>query len=140
MLNLIADLQRDHGIAFLFISHDLAVIQHVSHDVGVMYLGKLVEVASATDIYTTPLHPYTQALLSAIPVPDPKSKSSRIVLGGDVPSPMHPPPGCPFHTRCPKAMDICRTVEPPVTDQGRNGTRHAVACHLHSETPAENSE
>jgi oligopeptide/dipeptide ABC transporter ATP-binding protein len=132
VLNLIARLQREHGIAFLFISHDLAVIQHVSDDVGVMYLGKLVEVASAADIYAKPLHPYTQALLSAIPVPDPARKSSRIVLGGDVPSPMNPPPGCPFHTRCPKAMAICKTEVPPIADMGTDGSRHAVACHLHN--------
>jgi peptide/nickel transport system ATP-binding protein/oligopeptide transport system ATP-binding protein len=132
VLNLIAELKRDFGIAFLFISHDLAVIQHVSETVAVMYLGRLVEEASAEDIYRSPKHPYTEALLSAIPVPDPKRKSSRIILGGDVPSPAHPPSGCPFHPRCPAAMDRCSDVLPPRTDQGGPGRPHYVSCHLYS--------
>jgi len=132
VLNLIAKLQREHGIAFLFISHDLSVVEHVSDHVGVMYLGKLVEMAPAKEIYRDPRHPYTQALLSAVPVPDPKRKSRRIVLTGDVPSPMHPPPGCPFHKRCPKVMDACSKVVPPVVDVGTTARPHRVACHLYS--------
>ena len=132
VLNLIAGLQREHGIAFLFISHDLSVVEHVSDHVGVMYLGKMVELAPAKEIYRDPRHPYTQALLSAVPVPDPKRKSKRIVLTGDVPSPMHPPPGCPFHKRCPKVMDVCSKVAPPVVDVGSADRPHRVACHLHS--------
>jgi len=131
VLNLIARLQREHGIAFLFISHDLSVVEHVSDRVGVMYLGKLVEMASARDIYREPRHPYTQALLSAVPVPDPTRKSQRIVLEGDVPSPINPPPGCPFHGRCPKAMDICSRAVPPVIEVGGPELPHHVACHLY---------
>ena len=132
VLNLIARLQREHGIAFLFISHDLSVVEHVSDHVGVMYLGKLVELAPAKEIYRDPRHPYTQALLSAVPVPDPQRKSRRIVLAGDVPSPMNPPPGCPFHKRCPKVMDICSQVVPPTVDVGSADRPHRVACHLHA--------
>ena len=132
VLNLIAKLQRERGIAFLFISHDLSVVEHVSDHVGVMYLGKLVELAPAQEIYRDPRHPYTQALLSAVPVPDPTRKARRIVLTGDVPSPMNPPPGCPFHKRCPKVMDICPKVVPPVVDVGTAERPHRVACHLYS--------
>jgi oligopeptide/dipeptide ABC transporter ATP-binding protein len=132
VLNLIASLQRDHGIAFLFISHDLAVIQHVSDEIGVMYLGRLVELASARDLYETPKHPYTRALLSAIPVPDPKSRRKRIVLAGEVPSPMNPPGGCPFHPRCPEAKAVCSAQPPQTVDVGTSGQRHQVACHLYS--------
>jgi len=132
VLNLIAKLQRERGIAFLFISHDLSVVEHVSDHVGVMYLGKLVELAPAKEIYRDPRHPYTQALLSAVPVPDPTRKARRIVLTGDVPSPMDPPPGCPFHKRCPKVMDICPKVVPPVVDVGTAERPHRVACHLYS--------
>jgi oligopeptide/dipeptide ABC transporter ATP-binding protein len=132
VLNLIARLQRERGISFLFISHDLSVVEHVSDHVGVMYLGKLVELAPAHEIYRDPRHPYTQALLSAVPVPDPKRKSRRMVLTGDVPSPMDPPPGCPFHKRCPKVMDICPKVVPPVVDVGTAERPHRVACHLYT--------
>jgi oligopeptide/dipeptide ABC transporter ATP-binding protein len=132
VLNLIASLQRDHGIAFLFISHDLAVIQHVSDEIGVMYLGRLVELASARDLYETPKHPYTRALLSAIPVPDPKSRRKRIVLAGEVPSPMNPPGGCPFHPRCPEAKAVCSAQPPQTVEVGTSGQRHQVACHLYS--------
>lgn len=132
VLNLIARLQREHGIAFLFISHDLSVVEHVSDHVGVIYLGKLVELAPAQDTYRDPRHPYTQALLSAVPVPDPQRKSQRIVLTGDVPSPMNPPPGCPFHQRCPKVMAVCSQVAPPVVDVGSAGRPHRVACHLYT--------
>ena len=133
VLNLIAKLKRDRGIAFLFISHDLAVIQHVSDEIGVMYLGRLVETASAEDLYRHPQHPYTKALLSAIPVPDPARKRQRIVLKGDVPSPMNPPGGCPFHTRCPDAMLVCSTTPPPTINTGTDAQPHEVTCHLYTD-------
>ncbi|MFQ5634631.1 MAG: ABC transporter ATP-binding protein [Gammaproteobacteria bacterium] len=129
VLNLIAKLKRERGIAFLFISHDLAVIQHISDEIGVMYLGRIVERASTDDLYSDPKHPYTRALMSAIPDPDPAKTSSRIVLGGDVPSPMHPPGGCPFHTRCPHAEPVCSTRRPRTIDVGWAGRAHEVACH-----------
>jgi oligopeptide/dipeptide ABC transporter ATP-binding protein len=132
VLNLIADLQKEYGIAFLFISHDLAVVQHVSDEIGVMYLGKLVEVATATDLYREPRHPYTKALLSAIPIPDPKSRKQRIVLTGDIPSPMNPPAGCPFHTRCPDAKPVCSSVAPPTVNLGSGDSPHRVTCHLYA--------
>jgi oligopeptide transport system ATP-binding protein len=131
VLNLIANLKRDHGIAFLFISHDLAVIQHVSDQIGVMYLGRLVERTSSEALYRRPKHPYTRALLSAIPVPDPLLRHKRIVLEGDVPSPLNPPNGCPFHTRCPDAMPHCSTVLPPTVDVGTPEEPHEVTCHLY---------
>ena len=131
VLNLIAKLKRDHGIAFLFISHDLAVIQHVSDEIGVMYLGRIVEHASVEDLYAGPKHPYTRALLSAVPVPDPTRKPERIVLSGDIPSPMNPPAGCPFHTRCPDAMAICSTTPPPRRNVGSDAKPHEVSCHLY---------
>lgn len=140
VLNLIDDLQSEFGISFLFISHDLAVVQHISHQVGVMYLGKLVETASAGDLYADPKHPYTQALMSAIPVPDPKAGSERIVLSGDVPSPINPPSGCPFHTRCPAAMPHCSTIEPRMQNLGSEAQPHWVSCHLYGDMPqADNS-
>ncbi len=132
VLNLISDLQRRLGISFLFISHDLAVIQHVSHDVSVMYLGKLVETGSADSVYAEPKHPYTRALFSAVPVPDPLRKSRRIVLPGDVPSPANPPPGCPFHTRCPEVQPECRRLMPATIDVGSADAPHRVACHLYT--------
>ncbi len=132
VLNLIADLKRESGIAFLFISHDLAVIQHVSDVIGVMYLGKLVESAFAEDLYNSPKHPYTKALLSAIPIPDPSRRRSRIVLGGDVPSPMNPPGGCPFHPRCPEAMSICSETRPTAVEVAGKDRPHRVSCHLYS--------
>jgi oligopeptide/dipeptide ABC transporter ATP-binding protein len=136
VLNLVAQLKRDHGIAFLFISHDLAVIQHVSDQVGVMYLGKLVERASSDALYKRPKHPYTRALLSAIPVPDPVHRQKRIVLEGDVPSPMNPPSGCSFHTRCPDAMPHCSTIPPPGINVGSREDPHEVTCHLYAEEAA----
>ncbi|MBT8087291.1 MAG: ATP-binding cassette domain-containing protein [Gammaproteobacteria bacterium] len=136
VLNVIARLQREHGISFLFISHDLAVIQHVSDDVGVMYLGRLVETASSSDLYREPKHPYTRALMSAIPVPDVHRKSKRIVLGGDVPSPMNPPSGCPFHPRCPEALPQCKDVVPEKVNTGTAERPHFVRCHLYTDTPA----
>ncbi|MEZ5564148.1 MAG: ATP-binding cassette domain-containing protein [Gammaproteobacteria bacterium] len=129
VLNLIAGLQRERGIAFLFISHDLAVIQHVSDHIGVMYLGKLVELALARELFSQPLHPYTDALLSAVPQVDARQRA-RIVLSGDVPSPRNPPPGCPFHTRCPKVMAVCRTEVPPLKPPA-DDPRRTVACHLY---------
>ncbi len=131
VLNLVADLQRERGISFLFIAHDLAVIQQVSDVVGVMYLGKIVESASASAIYAAPRHPYTQALMSAIPVPDPARQRTRIVLGGDVPSPRNPPPGCPFHPRCPQAMDRCRSEVPALKRPAGAEGGHLVSCHLY---------
>jgi peptide/nickel transport system ATP-binding protein/oligopeptide transport system ATP-binding protein len=130
VLNLISDLQHDFGISFLFISHDLSVVQHISHDVGVMYLGKLVEKASAEDLYDNPQHPYTKSLLSAIPSPDPAIVRERIALSGDVPSPIHPPSGCPFHPRCPEAIDICRSKMPKEINVGQEGREHLVSCHV----------
>jgi peptide/nickel transport system ATP-binding protein/oligopeptide transport system ATP-binding protein len=132
VLNLIARLQRELGISFLFISHDLAVVQHISHEIGVMYLGKLVEIASSSDLYREPRHPYTKALLSAIPMPDPDARADRMILQGDVPSPLNPPSGCPFRTRCPEAMDVCAQSMPELknTREG-NGIPHQVACHLY---------
>jgi oligopeptide/dipeptide ABC transporter ATP-binding protein len=131
VLNLITDLQNRLGLAFLFISHDLAVVQHVSHDVGVMYLGKLVEKASSEAIYRDPKHPYTKALLAAIPARDPALKRERIVLGGDVPSAMSLPSGCPFHTRCPVAEPRCSQEVPRTVDVGKGGEPHLVNCHLY---------
>ncbi len=127
IINLLEDLQDEFDLTFLFISHDLSVVKHMADRVGVMYLGKLVEVAEKRELYDEPLHPYSQALLSAIPVSDPTRRRERIILKGDVPSPATPPPGCPFHTRCPYAMDVCRSVVPQLrrTDSGRD-----VACHL----------
>ena len=129
VLNLVEKLQADRGIAFLFISHDLAVIQHVSDEVAVMYLGRIVEQAAAREIYRSPRHPYTRALLSAIPQPDPRRKPDRIVLEGDVPSPMNPPSGCAFHTRCPLAAERCTREAPLLRKMDAAGT-HQVACHL----------
>ncbi|MDP3616992.1 MAG: ATP-binding cassette domain-containing protein, partial [Rhodoferax sp.] len=128
VINLLEDLQAKFNLTYLFIAHDLSVVEHISDRVAVMYLGRIVELASARDIYTQPLHPYTEALLSAMPVPDPQFKRKRIMLQGDVPSPIKPPSGCHFHTRCPMAQkDLCRTESPPLK-QSSDG--HWVACHL----------
>lgn len=127
VVNLLQDLQRERGLAYLFISHDLAVVEHLSHRILVMYLGRIVESGPALDVCGTPKHPYTQALLSAVPVVDPDSKRSRIVLSGDVPSPIQPPAGCPFHPRCPVAEARCRTEVPPLRALEPN---RQVACHL----------
>ncbi|MGE5483472.1 MAG: ABC transporter ATP-binding protein [Ignavibacteriales bacterium] len=126
VLNLLLDLQAEYGLTYLFISHDLSVIKHISDRVGIMYLGKLVEMADVQEIYVHPKHPYTEALLSAIPVPNVKLKRHRIVLKGDIPSPANPPRGCPFHTRCQHATEECCRVEPPFVDVGGG---HYVACH-----------
>ena len=130
ILNLLTELQKEFNLTYLFIAHDLSVVKHVSDRIGVMYLGKLVEVAKSEDLYKTPLHPYTMGLLSAIPIPDPEleRKRKRIVLEGDVPSPINPPSGCSFHTRCPNAQDICSMEEPELKDYSKNGNEHLAAC------------
>ena len=127
VINLMMDLQQEFDLGYLFISHDIAVIEHISHRVAVMYLGKIVEVTDKDTIFRTPLHPYTEALLSAVPIPDPQIKRERIILRGDVPSPINPPSGCHFHTRCPYAIDRCRVEAPPLTEVAPG---HHVACHL----------
>jgi oligopeptide/dipeptide ABC transporter ATP-binding protein len=136
ILNLLEDLQDDLGLAYLFIAHDLNVVEHGADRVAVMYLGRIVEIAPADALFREPLHPYTRALLSANPVPDPEVKRERIVLQGEVPSPLAPPPGCAFHTRCPEAMEVCRRVEPPETRFGSGAAARRVRCHLHGEPGA----
>ncbi|MBP6820113.1 MAG: dipeptide ABC transporter ATP-binding protein [Acidobacteria bacterium] len=129
VVNLLQDLQAQFGLTYLFISHGLAVVKHISSRVGVMYLGKMVELASADDIYSKPLHPYTQALLAAIPIPDPEAKKREVHrLSGDVPTPLNPPSGCRFHTRCPHATERCKIEEPKFAELTPG---HLVACHLH---------
>jgi len=127
VINLLKDLQEEFGLTYLFISHDLAVVEHVSDRLAVMYLGKIVELAASSTIYRSPLHPYTQALLSASPIPDPTSRRNRIILRGDVPSPIDPPSGCHFHTRCIYAEEICSQQKPQLKEVGKN---HLTACHF----------
>lgn len=127
LLNLFQELQKDLGLTYLFVTHDLSVVECISHRVAVMYLGKIVELAPTEDLYREPLHPYAQALFSSIPIPDPTKRKKRVPLKGEVPSPVNPPPGCRFNPRCSKAMDICRNEEPKLIDIGKG---HYVACHL----------
>ncbi|QTL97023.1 dipeptide ABC transporter ATP-binding protein [Iocasia frigidifontis] len=127
VINILQDLQKEFGLTYLFIAHDLSVVKHISNRVAVMYLGKIVEITNKSELYDNPLHPYTQALLSAIPEPNPERKKERTILEGDVPSPVNPPSGCSFHPRCPAAMDICSKVEPEFKDYG-NG--HFASCLL----------
>ena len=130
IINLLEDLQDEFGLTYLFIAHDLSVVRHISDRIAVMYLGKIVELAERDELYEKPMHPYTQALLSAVPIPDPsiEGQRQRIILEGDVPSPANPPKGCHFSTRCPRVMDICRQHEPPFKDYGAG---HYAACHLY---------
>ena len=127
VLNLLMDLQDEFGLAYLFVSHDLAVVEHVAHRIAVMYLGRIVELSTRERIFSLPLHPYTEALMAAAPIADPRARRERLVIEGDVPSPMNPPPGCHFHTRCPYAIARCRTDDPPLQEVAPG---HVVACHL----------
>ena len=130
IINLLKDLQEQKKLTYIFISHDLSVVEHISDDVAVMYLGSMVETGPKEKIYANPMHPYTEALMSAVPVPDPTVKMKRIVLSGDIPSPANPPAGCKFHTRCRKALPVCADT-PPVWKEYEPG--HFVACHLYSQ-------
>jgi oligopeptide/dipeptide ABC transporter ATP-binding protein len=127
VINLLAQLQEQMNLSYLFIAHDLSVVEHISDRVAVMYLGRIVELATDKELYQNPLHPYSQALLSAVPIPDPEIRKKKLVLQGDVPSPINPPSGCSFHTRCPECKEICSRQEPPLQDAGDG---HWVACHL----------
>lgn len=128
VLNLLQDLQKEFGLTYLFIAHDLGVVRHISDRVGVMYLGQMMELAGSEALYDSPKHPYTEALLSAVPIPDVDVKKERVVLKGDVPSPANPPAGCPFHLRCPKVMEVCASVRPAFKEVESG---HYAACHLY---------
>lgn len=134
VINLLLDLQKEFDLTYLFISHDLSVIEHMTDRVAVMYLGKIVEVADTEDLFANPKHPYTKALISAVPISDPNEKKERIILKGDVPSPVNPPSGCPFHTRCPVAMEICKTEVPKSV---RFDNDHTATCHLYTQIKEE---
>ena len=131
IINLLKDLQEDYHLAYLFITHDLNVVRYIADRIAVMYLGKLAEVAPSETLFSNPKHPYTQALLSANPLPDPTVQRERILLSGDVPTPLNPPSGCRFHTRCPQAMDHCTTTAPPLILIGKPEDHHTVWCHLY---------
>ena len=133
IVNMLEELQQEFGLTYLFIAHDLSMVRHISDRIAVMYLGKIVEVTDHNTLYEDPKHPYTQALLSAVPIPDPviEEQRHRIILAGDVPSPIDPPPGCNFSTRCPRVMDICKERDPIWQDIGEAGEEHWVACHLY---------
>jgi len=135
VINLLQDLQKEFGLTYLFISHDLSVVEHISDRVAVMYLGKLVELTDSETLYRIPLHPYSQALLSAAPIPDPQRKKARVILTGDVPSPIAPPPGCRFHTRCRYTKEVCMRDEPPLREVN---PCHFAACHFAEALPAAN--
>ncbi len=134
VLNLLRQLQKEFGLTLLFIAHNMSVVEHISDRVAVMYVGKIVEVADRDEMYRNPQHPYTQALMSAIPNPNPDLRRERVILKGDVPSPLNPPSGCRFHPRCPVAIDICSKVEPPLLDLGDG---HLAACHLRQPAPGD---
>ncbi|MGL4392216.1 MAG: ABC transporter ATP-binding protein [Fusobacteriaceae bacterium] len=130
IVNMLEELQEKLGLTYLFIAHDLSMVRHISNRVGIMYLGRLVELSTSDEIYNNPLHPYTKALLSAIPIPDPdmSEKRKRIILEGDIPTPINPPPGCRFKSRCPYAMDVCQSIDPELKEISSG---HKVACHLY---------
>lgn len=133
VLNLMNDLKKEFGLTYLFISHDLGVVKYFSDRIAVMYLGKIVELASSDDLYKRPIHPYTRALISSIPISDPRNRKKKIALQGDVPSPISPPTGCSFHTRCPHVIDKCRLKEPKLNEHSVAGNTHLVACHKSEE-------
>ena len=132
IINLLNDLQEEYHLSYLFITHDLNVVQYIAKRIAVMYLGKLAEISPSEILFSNPKHPYTQALLSANPQPDPAMQHERILLPGDVPSPLNPPSGCRFHTRCPQVMDHCKTTKPPLIQIGKPEDKHKVWCHLYS--------
>ena len=137
IINLLKDLQAERKLTYLFISHDLSIVKYISDKIGVMYLGSMVEFGKKDDIFNHPMHPYTEALFSAVPNPDPNEKGERIVLKGDIPSPSNPPYGCKFHTRCPHAMDVCKHIA-PVYKEYEEG--HFVACHLYPQSDTEDAK